>query len=51
MYRNTCEDTKRIILEQDKLKLEIEMLRNQNEMIKKKMLNLDVKFHLTKLKK
>ena len=33
------------------MKLEIEMLQNQNDMIKKKMHNLDVKFKLAKLKK
>lgn len=42
--RNTVEDTKRILLEQEKLNLEIEMLKKQNR-------NLDLEFELVTLKK
>ena len=49
-YRNTYEDTKRIILEQDKLQLEIKMLQNRNEMLQKQMRNLDIEFKLAELK-
>ena len=40
-----------LILEKEKLQLEIKMIQNQNEMLQKQMRNLDSEFKLSELKK